>query len=145
MSSEGRTTEQEFLSSRWGAWEHSSPGTRNNHRVENVPTSRADGTQPYSNYAFFLLRREVRPAARVFRARDPRAFTRFLTTAFASFTARRTRGLAPAIFSVNTFCTDPAFAAMVPSVVPIDSATLVRMASSFAVLRLSMTKLHFSH
>src|SRR5204863_4704512 len=52
MSSEGRTTEQEFLSSRWGAWEHSSPGTRNNHRVENVPLLRVDRTQPYSNLRF---------------------------------------------------------------------------------------------
>ena len=83
--------------------------------------------------------------ARVLRARDPRIFVRFFTTAFASFTARRIRGLAPATFSVNAFCTDPAFAAIVPSVVPMDSATLVRMASSFAVLRLSMAKPRFSH
>src|SRR6266481_3234957 len=145
MSSRGENYRTRVLSSRWGAWEHSSPGTLNNHRVKNVPTPRADGTQPYSNYDFFLLLREVRPAARVLRARDPRAFTRFLTAAFASFTARRTRGLAPATFSVNTFCTDPAFAAMVPSVAPIDSATLVRMASSFAVLWLPMLNLHFSH
>lgn len=32
-------------------------------------------------------------------------------------------------FSVNAFCTEPAFAAIVPSVAPIDSATLVRIAS----------------
>jgi len=72
-------------------------------------------------------------------------FARFFTTAFAAFAARRTRGLAPATFSINAFCTDPAFAAIVPNVAPIDSATLVRIASSFAVLWLSMLKPHFSH
>src|SRR6266403_1561953 len=98
-----------------------------------------------SDYDFFLLRRATRPLVRVLRARVPRMFARFFTTAFAAFAARRTRGLAPATFSVNAFCTDPAFAAIVPNVAPMDSATLVRMASSFAVLWLSMLKPHFSH
>jgi hypothetical protein len=58
----------------------------------------------------------------------------FLTTLFA---ARRARGFAAATFFVNAFWTDPALAAIAPSVAPIDSATLVRIASSFDDLWLS--------
>jgi hypothetical protein len=96
----------------------------------------AAGTRPYSNYDFFLLRRAVRPVALALRVRRPRMFARFFATAFATtaFAARRTTGLASATFLLNAFCTDPALAAIVPSVAPIDSATLVRIASSFAGL-----------
>lgn len=87
---------------------------------------------PDIDYDFFLVRRAARPVVLVLRA--PRTLARFLTTALAAFAARRARGFAPATFSVNAFCTDPAFAASVPSVAPIDSATLFRMASSFDVL-----------
>jgi hypothetical protein len=55
----------------------------------------------------------------------------------ALFTVRRTRGFALAVFFVKAFCTAPAFAAIVPNVDPIDSATLVNIASSFDTLWLS--------
>ena len=116
-----------------GYFEYGSPGTQNKYPVELVSCPRVNCTRPYCDYDFFVLRRAF--AALLLRARALRILVRFLTTAFA---ARRTRGLAPATFSVNAFCTDPAFAAMVPSVAPMDSATLVRIASSFPVLRLSM-------
>jgi hypothetical protein len=67
----------------------------------------------------------VEEAARVFLAVLPASFTRLA----AFFTARRARGFAEVTLFVNSFCTDPALAAMVPSVAPIDSATLVRIVS----------------
>src|SRR5205823_4915258 len=69
------------------------------------------------------------------------AFLFGLWLAFVRFgvrlTARRTDGFAPVTFCFNSFCTAPAFAASVPRVAPIDSATLVRMVSSLEALLLS--------
>ena len=83
-------------------------------------------------YDFFFVRRAVE-AARVFLAVLLRGFTRL--TAFV--TARRARGFAAVTRFANSFCTDPALAAIVPSVAPIDSATLVRILSSLDDLWLS--------
>src|SRR5260370_21490251 len=65
-----------------------------------------------------------------------------LPTAF--FRARRARGFAAATFLVNAFWTAPALAAIVPNVDPIDSATFVRIASSFDGLWLSTSTLLYS-
>jgi len=79
-------------------------------------------------YDFFFVRRAVE-AARVFLAVLPR---------LAAFvTARRACGFAAVTRFANSFCTDPALAAIMPSVAPIDSATLVRILSSLDDLWLS--------
>jgi hypothetical protein len=85
-------------------------------------------------YDFLFVRADE--AARVFLAVLPRGFSRLA----AFVTARRARGFAPVILFVNSFCTDPALAAIVPSVAPIDSATLVRILSSLDDLLLSTAK-----
>jgi hypothetical protein len=82
---------------------------------------------------FLFARRAAAPLRTV--ARLVAGLLPFLAILFA---VPRARGFAAAIFSVNAFCTDPALAAIVPSVAPIDSATLVRIASSFDDLWLSM-------
>jgi len=84
-------------------------------------------------YDFFFVRRAVEAAARVFLALLPRSFTRLA----AFVTARRARGFAAVTLFVNSFCTDPALAAIVPKVAPIDSARLVRILSSLDDLWLS--------
>jgi hypothetical protein len=79
------------------------------------------------SYGFLFARREVPP--RLFaRPLLPRTLALLPT---ALFTARPARGLAPATFLVNAFSTALALAAIVPNVEPIDSATVVRKASSF--------------
>jgi len=77
-------------------------------------------------YNFLFARRRARVALLL-----PALLPRLLRPLAAFFTARRTRGFAAATFFVNAFWTAPALAAIVPSVDPIDSATLVRIASSF--------------
>src|ERR1700731_2216767 len=84
-------------------------------------------------YDFLFVRRAIEATARAFFAVLPCSFTRLA----AFFTARRARGFAAVTRFVNSFCTDPAFAAIVPSVAPIDSATLVRILSSLDALWLS--------
>jgi hypothetical protein len=94
-------------------------------------------------YDFLFARLE--PIATVrFCAVLVRGRTRFLTFAVVRLAAevarlatRRTSGFASATLSVKAFCTAPAFAAIVPSVEPIDSATLVRIASFLDALWLS--------
>jgi hypothetical protein len=80
-----------------------------------------------------LDRREFAPADFLLPIRFTRVFARFI----ALPAARRVRGFAPGTFFVNSFCTAPAFAASVPNVAPIDSATLVRIVSSLDGLWLS--------
>jgi hypothetical protein len=87
------------------------PELKTTYPVKKVPRPRADYTGPYCDYDRFLLRRALCPVALLLRVRGPRMLARFLTTAFAT---RRTRGLAPATFSLNAFCTVPAFVAIVP-------------------------------
>jgi hypothetical protein len=77
-------------------------------------------------YDFFFVRRADEAAPRVFLVVLRRRFTRLA----AFVTARRAGGLAALTLLVNSFCTDPALAAIVPRVAPIDSATLVRILSS---------------
>jgi hypothetical protein len=90
----------------------------------------------YYRFYFRFARRELAaPRALALLLRPPAAF---FTTRFA---ARRTRGFALATFFVSASCTAPAFAAIVPRVDPIDSATLVRIASSFDDLPMSTVTL----
>jgi hypothetical protein len=80
-----------------------------------------------------LFFRELR-AARLFRAFFIAGRVRFLKVAAARLAVRRTLGFTSETLSVKAFWTAPAFAAIVPSVDPIDSATLVRIASSLDAL-----------
>jgi hypothetical protein len=92
----------------------------------------------------FLFARRAANAGLLFRAVFLRVLTRFFTLVaallaalLARFATRRTSGFASATLSTKAFCTAPAFAAIVPSVDPIDSATLVRIGSFLDALWLS--------
>ena len=76
------------------------------------------------------------------------AFRTLLVRAFglvAFLTMRRACGFAAVTRFANCFCTDPALAAMVPSVAPMDSATLVRIVSSLDDLWLSTVYPFYLH
>jgi hypothetical protein len=97
-------------------------------------------------YFFFLLvvlRRPEAPAR--FEPDDLRLEPETLRPSLAAFVAtvravRRAGRLATPSFSATAFWTASAFAAIVPSVEPIDSATLVRIASSRDALLLSTVR-----
>jgi len=91
----------------------------------------------------FLFARRAASAGR-FSALFLSGLTRFFTLVVARLAAlvarlatRRISGFASATFSVKALCTAPAFAAIVPSVDPMDSATLVRIGSLLDALWLS--------
>jgi hypothetical protein len=92
----------------------------------------------------FLFARPEPTATLPLRALFLRGWTRFFTLVVARLAAlvarlatRRTSGFASATFSAKALCTAPAFAAIVPSVDPMDSATLVRIGSFLDALWLS--------
>jgi hypothetical protein len=88
-------------------------------------------------YLLLVRREALRRAFRAAPFRFPALVRNLAALVVAFLTMRRASGFAPATLFVNSFCTDPALAAIVPSVAPIDSATLVRIVSSFDDLRLS--------
>ena len=90
-------------------------------------------------YDFLFVRRADEATPRVFLAVLPTRFTRLA----AFVITRRARGFAAVTLFTNSFCTDPALAAIVPRVAPIDSATLVRILSSLDDLWLSTANLTF--
>jgi hypothetical protein len=92
----------------------------------------------------FLFARRAASAGLLFSTLFLSGLTRFFTLVvgrLAAFVARlatrRISGFASATFSVKALCTAPAFAAIVPSVDPMDSATLVRIGSFLDALWLS--------
>jgi hypothetical protein len=96
----------------------------------------------------FLFARRAASAGLPFSALFLSGLTRFFTLVVARLAAlvarlatRRTSGFASAIVSTKAFCTAPAFAAIIPSVDPMDSATLVRIGSFLDALWLSMETL----
>jgi hypothetical protein len=113
-----------------------------NYPAPSVLKPEASCTQPQLPYNFRFARRELAAArfffeltaVRVFRALFIAGRVRFLTAAAARLAARRTPGFASETLSVKAFWTAPALAAIVPSVDPIDSATLVKTVSSLDAL-----------
>jgi hypothetical protein len=94
-------------------------------------TSAADCSQDYARCRL-LARREAIAVFFAFRTLLVRIFG-----LVAFLTMRRASGFAAVTLFVSSFWTDPALAAIVPSVAPMDSATLVRIVSSLDDLWLS--------
>ena len=87
-------------------------------------TSAGDCSQDYAR-CFLFARREFRVLFFAFGTLLVR------TLGLVAFlTLRRACGFAAVTLFANSFWTDPALAAIVPSVAPMDSATLVRIVSS---------------